>query len=209
MKTLPHKVMAADPPWDFKTYSDKGQGKSAPYPTLNYKDMLDLPVADIMARDSLLFMWATGPNLAQALELGTAWGYTYVTIAFTWVKQSSRGHGWHWGMGYYTRANAELVLLFKRGSGLSRKRRDVHQLILDDDALVLFTESEVIMNRVMAHSRKPEDVQDRIEQLFDGPYVELFARRQRSGWLCLGNEIDGLDIRDSLKQVMSRAGDGE
>lgn len=63
------------------------------------------------------------------------------------------------------------------------------------------------MNRVMAHSRKPEDVQDRIEQLFDGPYVELFARRQRSGWLCLGNEIDGLDIRDSLQ--VSRQGGGE
>lgn len=202
-----NRVLVADPPWDFKTYSNKGQGKSAPYPTLNYKAMLDLPVAGIMAPNSLLFMWATGPHLAQAMELGAAWGYTYVTIAFTWVKQSSKGHGWHWGMGYYTRANAELVLLFKRGSGLPRKRRDVHQLIVDNDALALFTETEVIMNRVMAHSRKPEDVQDRIEQLFDGPYVELFARRQRSGWLCLGNEIDGLDIRDSLQ--VSRQGGGE
>ena len=77
------------------------------------------------------------------------------------------------GMGYSTRANTEYVLLAKRGSPL-RLNADVHQLV---------------MSPVLAHSEKPEEVARRIERLYPGPYLELFARREREGWTTWGNEV--------------------
>jgi N6-adenosine-specific RNA methylase IME4 len=90
------------------------------------------------------------------------------------------------------------VLLLTRGNP-KRISKKVYQM------LITLERSPYAVPAVIApmteHSEKPEEVQDRIEQLCDGPYLELFARRQRPGWTCLGNEIDGLDIRESLARV--------
>jgi N6-adenosine-specific RNA methylase IME4 len=134
-------------------------------------------VADLAADDCTLFMWAVMPQLQEALDVIKAWGFTYKTVAFNWVKQNRSGDGLFFGMGYWTRANSEVCLLATRGSPV-RLNADVHQ---------------VIMSPVAEHSRKPDEAAARIERLVPGPYIELFARRPRAGWDVFGNEVEADD----------------
>lgn len=168
-------VIYADPPWSFNVYSGKGKQRSADrhYDTQSLDDIKTLPVGELAADDCALFLWAVMPELPGAIEVMKAWGFTYKTVAFNWVKQNETGKGLHWGMGYWTRANAELCLLGTRGSP-QRQAKDVHQ---------------VIMSPVGAHSRKPEEASARIERLLPGPYLELFGRRPMLGWTVWGNQI--------------------
>lgn len=178
-------VIYADPPWEFRVYSGKGKMRSAErhYDTMSLDDIAALPVRDIAAPDCALFMWAVMPELPGALELLTAWGFTYKTVAFTWVKQNRSGEGLFTGMGYWTRANAELCLLATKGSP-QRLAMDVHQ---------------VIMSPVRQHSRKPDEAAPRISRLLAGPYLELFAREPRDGWTTWGNEIERGDFEEAAE----------
>ena len=107
-----YEIIYADPPWSYKVWSDKGKGRSAErhYPTMDKKDIQLLPVCKIAAKNSVLFLWVTAPCLLEGIELITAWGFKYKTVAFTWVKQNKKSDGIFTGMGYYTRANAEFCL---------------------------------------------------------------------------------------------------
>lgn len=172
-----YKIIYADPPWSFKTWSDKGKGKSADnhYSIMNKEDIQDLPVPQICEDDAVLFLWVTAPCLEEGLELIKKWGFTYKTKGFNWVKRNKISDSWFWGMGYYTRANSEDCLIATRGKPLKRVSRGVHQ-ILDD--------------RVMKHSQKPNSARDKIVELFgDIPRIELFAREKKVGWDCWGNEV--------------------
>ena len=130
-------------------------------------------VQALAAPDCALFLWAVAPLLPGALHLIEDWGFTYKTVAFTWVKQNPAGAGFHKGMGYWTRANPEICLLATRGHP-SRLARDVDQLVIAPRG---------------RHSAKPEEVPARIERLVAGPYLELFARRERPGWTVWGNQV--------------------
>jgi N6-adenosine-specific RNA methylase IME4 len=168
-------TILADPPWKFKTNSKRGEGRSA---NQHYRtDRLDLikslPVAEIAAPDAMLFMWMVDWCPAAALEVIEAWGFTHKTTAFTWAKQNETGEGWHMGQGYWTRANPEACWLATRGKP-QRLNADVRQLIVAP---------------VAEHSRKPDEIYDRIERLVEGPYLELYARRERKGWLTWGDEL--------------------
>ena len=108
-----------------------------------------------------------------------AWGFTFKTVAFVWIKQNRRSDGLFTGMGYWTRANAEICLLATRGRP-KRAARDVKQ---------------VILSHVERHSQKPEEARRRIEALMgDVPRIELFARASPPGWDVWGNEVAS-DIR--------------
>lgn len=195
-----HKQYGAiliDPPWSFSTWSDAGQvrGAESHYPTLTLDDLRALPLQRYMLPDCAVFMWCTWPTLPQAFDLGVAWGLTYKTCAFDWLKRTSTRQHWHVGMGYWSRANSEPCLLFTQGTP-KRKSKGVQQLIVEDDAqLALFPP---IIAPVMAHSTKPIEQYTRIESLVEGPYLEIFARARRSGWDAIGNGIDGRDIRDVM-----------
>jgi len=144
-----------------------------------------LPVHEITDDNAVLFLWATHPLLPEALEVIKAWGFTYKTVGFTWVKRNRKSNNWFLGMGYYTRANAEICVVATKGKGLPRRSKAVHSII---DA------------PVEEHSKKPDVVRQRIVALFgDVPRVELFARRRAVGWVTVGNEIDGRDIREVLR----------
>jgi N6-adenosine-specific RNA methylase IME4 len=162
-------AILADPPWQFKTWSDKGRGRSAErhYRTMTDGDLARMPVASIAKRDALLFLWTSGPALIRSINLIQAWGFTYSTTVFVWDKDRT-------GLGYWTRSNCELVLLGKRGTP-KRNAKDVLQLV---------------RARRGAHSVKPTEVSRRIERLCDGPYLELFARRERKGWDVWGDEVE-------------------
>ena len=186
-----YSVILADPPWAFRAWSNKGKGRSAEqhYPTMRLEDIKALPVADLAAEDCVLFLWATFPMLKEALEVVEAWGFSYKTVAFTWVKENRKSPGLFWGLGYWTRANAEVCLLATRGSP-KRQSAAVHQ---------------VILSPVEQHSKKPDEVRERIVTLMgDVPRVELFARQQAPGWDVWGNEVDcspGLASRLSFEKL--------
>ena len=186
-----YSVILADPPWAFRAWSNKGKGRSAEqhYPTMRLEDIKALPVADLAAEDCVLFLWATFPMLKEALEVVEAWGFSYKTVAFTWVKENRKSPGLFWGLGYWTRANAEVCLLATRGNP-KRQSTAVHQ---------------VILSPVEQHSKKPDEVRERIVTLMgDVPRVELFARQQAPGWDVWGNEVDcspGLASRLSFEKL--------
>jgi N6-adenosine-specific RNA methylase IME4 len=167
-------VIYADPPWSFQVYSGgKQRSVERHYDTESLDAIAALPVEALAADDCALFLWCVMPELPGALDVIKAWNFEFKTAAFTWIKQNRSGEGLHWGMGYWTRANAELCLLATRGSP-QRLAMDVHQ---------------VVMSPVGEHSQKPNEVRTRIERLVAGPYLELFGREQAPGWTVWGNEI--------------------
>jgi N6-adenosine-specific RNA methylase IME4 len=165
----------ADPPWSFKTYSAKGEDRSAKnhYGVMSLRQIMDMPVADLAAPDCALFLWVTMPQLIEGINVMQAWGFRYKTCAFSWMKTNQKSEGLFTGMGYWTRSNAELCLLGTRGSP-KRINKDVKQAILAPRR---------------EHSRKPDEVYERIERLVKGPYLEIFSRTQRPGWDVWGNEV--------------------
>lgn len=175
--TKKYSVILSDPPWSFKTYSDKGKGRSAEkhYPVMTKKQIQDLPVNDIAADDCVLFLWITFPCLEEGLELIKKWGFTYKTNAFTWIKKNKKADSLFWGLGYWTRSNSEICLLATKGSP-KRIARNVHQ---------------VIYSPVQSHSQKPNEVRERIVRLMgDVPRLEMFARSETIGWDVFGNEVE-------------------
>lgn len=202
---MKYPVIIADPPVPFETWGKRPGGvdsrtADAHYNTMSWDDLYNLgpSVQSVAADDAVLFLWICQPLLIETLRLAEAWGFQYKTKAFSWVKiRPGRGLTFHVGMGYWTRANTEDVLLFTRGKP-QRTRKDVHQMIATLEAS---HETPAILEPISRHSEKPEAIQDSVERLVRGPYLELFARRQRPNWRCLGNEIDGLDIREALRRV--------
>jgi len=187
--SLPNKkfdIIYADPPWHYNgklqfDKSSKGVDKidlsknifissaAFKYPTLKTTQMMNLPVQSIAKDDCLLFMWATNPHLAQAIDLGKAWGFEYKTVAFVWDKMNHNP-------GKYTLSNCELCLVFKRGRIPNpRGARNIQQLIRSPRR---------------AHSMKPDEVRQGIEKMFPTQdRIELFARTALKGWATWGLEV--------------------
>lgn len=184
-------AILTDPPWSFRSWSDKGKNRAPDamvrqkglaerhYTTMDLKEIAALPVADSAAPDCVLFLWTVDFMLDRAIEIGTGWGFTFKTVAFTWTKLTQKG-GHHIGLGYWTRGNPEQCLLFTRGKP-RRKSAAVRQLIEAP---------------CREHSRKPDETYDRIEALVDGPYLELFARHRRPGWTAWGNQTDRFEAAE-------------
>lgn len=175
---------AIDVPWLFENYSDKGTLKnpSSHYDCMTDDDVFAMPVGQLFRPDAAIGVWAVDAKLPEALEAIERWGFTYKTVAFTWVKSSKHGRE-HMGTGYWTRANPEMCLFATRGSP-HRLDKGVRQL--------LFWRKKVgsaLFARVREHSRKPPEALHRIERLVRGPYVELFARERRDGWDAWGKEV--------------------
>ena len=173
-----YEIIYADPPWRYSAKKVQGAAENH-YPTMSIDELCALPVAELAAKDSALFMWATFPQLPEALRLIRAWGFTYKSVAFVWLKKNKKADSWFYGLGFWTRANAEICLLATRGRP-KRAARDVKQ---------------VILSHVERHSQKPEEARRRIEALMgDVPRIELFARASPPGGDVWGNEVAS-DIR--------------
>ena len=169
----PYQIIYADPPW---RYDQKGlQGAAEKhYSTMSLEDICKLPVGSISAKDSILFLWATFPQLPAALRVISAWGFKYKTVAFLWLKKNRKADSWFFGLGFWTRGNAEVCLLATRGH-TKRQSSKIHQFIISP---------------IEAHSKKPDIVRDKIVELAgDVPRIELFARQTTPGWDVWGNEV--------------------
>lgn len=151
---------------------------------MNIKDIKNLPIKEIADENCILFMWVTMPKLNECFDVIKAWGFEYKTCAFTWIKRNKKSNSWFWGMGSWTRANAEICLLATKGNP-KRISASVHS---------------VIDTPIEGHSKKPNIVRDKIIELIgDLPRVELFARKKTEGWDVWGNEVESdINIQDII-----------
>jgi N6-adenosine-specific RNA methylase IME4 len=173
----PFDLIYADPPLHFATWSARGDGRSPQrkYRCTTLAELTALPIVAVAASNSILAIWVYGPRLLDTLALISTWGFTYVSVGFTWIKTTAAGVI-HFGTGYYTRKGSETLLLAKRGNGLKRCDRGV---------------PEVILAPRRQHSQKPDQAAERLERLFgDVRRLELFARSRRPGWVSWGDELD-------------------
>lgn len=146
-----YNIIYADPPWQYKVYSKKGLGRSAEnhYSTMNLEDIQNLPINNLADKDCALFMWTTISLLKDSFSVLQAWGFEYKSVAFVWIKLNKKSDTLFWGMGHWTRANAELCILATKGH-TKRKSASVHQ---------------VILSHIEQHSKKPDETRDRIVEL--------------------------------------------
>lgn len=183
----------ADPPWAFETHSGETMTPHRcaedHYQTMTLEQMAALTVQTIAAKDCALFMWVVGSHLEESFALARAWGFSFKTDAFYWLKQKLIAADQidlftgdiaepRMGFGYWTRKQVEPCLLFTRGKP-GRLAKGVRQAIIEPRR---------------EHSRKPDAQYERIEALVAGPRIELFARQQRPGWECWGNQTDKFGI---------------
>lgn len=179
-----YDFIMADPPWRFEVYSEAGEEKSpqAHYRCMSLEEIEALPVADLAARDCLLWMWATAPMLDRQIEILKRWGFRYVTSG-TWVKMTVNAKV-SFGTGYVLRNAHEPFLI--GAIGAPKTTRSVRS---------------VVMGELREHSRKPEAAYAAAEQLVpEGPggrkvrRASLFERVPRPGWDGWGDEL-GQPIR--------------
>lgn len=177
-----YQVIYADPPWEYRQSGSKTNSRGMAkqhYPTMSTQEICNMPIHRIKTDKSILFMWATFPNIGEALKVIDAWGFEYKTAAFVWVKKNKQSDTNFWGMGAYTRANAEICLIAISKNTKAKDmvlRHDIHQII------------EMPIEK---HSKKPDVVRQKIVDLVgDLPRIELFARQEVEGWDCWGNEVN-------------------
>lgn len=179
---LPRKqysVIYADPPWAYRqSGSEKSRSSAAKhYQTMTTAEICALPVREICGGGVACFMWATFPNIGEAIKVMEAWGFEYKTAAFVWVKKNAKSGTNFWGMGAYTRANAEVCLLGVSPGFKASERVRSHRV------------HQIIEAPVEGHSKKPDETRRRIVELLgDVPRLEMFARQRADGWDAWGNE---------------------
>lgn len=172
-----YSIILSDPAWSYRGQTQHGgQGKpytggaKTHYPTMELHELKALDVPSICEKDALMFMWTSSPHLDQGIELLKSWGFEWATVGFVWDKKAVNP-------GYYTMSQCELCLIGKKGR-IPRPRgaRNVRQLV---------SESRT------THSTKPDEVRQRIVQMFPTQSrLEMFSRQKVEGWDAWGNEIE-------------------
>lgn len=191
---MQYKVITLDCPWSYERTAGQGVANKQ-YELMTWEDLSSLgPLLHaVAAPDCAIFLWTCAPLLMETAEMVKKWeGFRYITKAFTWLKTYPDG-SYFVGLGSHTRGNTEDVWLLSNGTP-KRNHTDVYQIIPT-------LESEAVAALLTRHSEKPEEIYRRIERYIDGPYLEIFGRRRRAGWMTIGGELDGLDIRESLARL--------
>lgn len=175
-----YDIIYADPPWAYRNKKTGGSmvsGAESKYPTMAIDEICVMPVKDIAAKNSVLFLWATVPLMPEAFQVMQAWGFKYKTM-ITWRKIMSLG------MGYWFRGQCEHLLFGVRGQVKAFRLQ----------------EPNFIQAKVLDHSQKPNEFRELIErataQMPSRNRIELFARCRSDGWDAFGNEVEGsVDLR--------------
>lgn len=140
---------------------------------MSLQDIKELEIWKLAADDCVLVLWATQAQLHHAIETMAAWGFTFKTSG-AWAKQSKTGKKWAFGTGFILRSASEFFIIGTRGNPKSQTR----------------SERNLIVAPLRSHSEKPEELQDALERMYPtARKCELFARRQRRGWYCCGDEL--------------------
>ncbi len=163
-----YDVILADPPWKYVYTGSRRGVADVHYKTLSDEELIELPLGKIIAKDAILFLWATNPKLEDALKIANEWGFTYKTC-MVWIKP-------HFGTGFYVRSQHEILLICKKG-----------KLPVPNDNT---RPPSILAAPKTKHSEKPAIFYDIIERMFPNRrYLELFARNTRSGWTSWGMEV--------------------
>jgi len=177
------EIVYADPAWTMWGDPNKNAAAGKHYNLMSEKDILNMPVRDIMADKAALFVWATTPRLDLAMKAIESWGLHYRGMPFLWVKTRQDGQpiGAQGIPPTAVKPVVEVVLLattMKRGRPFPLLDSKVRQVVFAPRG---------------KHSEKPEEVRRRIESIYgsDRKKIELFARKETPGWVCSGDEIDG------------------
>jgi len=175
-------TILADPPWRFRNKTGKvapEHKRLARYPTLSLEEILEIPVKDVAAENSHLYLWVPNALIAEGLKVMEEWGFQYKTNLI-WYKIRKDGGPDGRGVGFYFRNVTEMVLFGVRGKlrTLEPGRRQVN----------------IILARKREHSRKPDQLYEIIEACSPGPYLEMFARGARRNWVTWGNESDNYEV---------------
>jgi len=168
-----YNIIYADPPWSYEVDYVPDRNVKTHYKIMTLEEILKLPINNIADKNCILFLWVTAPQLQNVFKVIEAWGFKYSTVGFVWVKKNKDGSPFI-GLGAWTRANAELCLIAKKGS-----------ITCLDHSI-----SQIIETPTEEHSKKPDIVRELIERLVGKlPRIELFARQKPEGWDVWGDEI--------------------
>jgi len=159
------------------------------YPTLPLRDILEMPVVEVAAESSHLYLWVPNALLGDGLAVMQAWGFTYKTNLIWYKTRKDNGPDGR-GVGFYFRNVTEVLLFGVRGS----------MRTLDSGR----TQVNIIPARKREHSRKPDEAYDIIESCSPGPYLELFARHPRKNWVQWGNEVEQATGNANSPELASR-----
>lgn len=175
-----YSIILADPPWKYNSRANHKTrfrgGACGHYNLMTTQEIGNLPIGKLAdSNGCILLLWATFPMIEDALAVIRQWGFTYKTVGFTWCKLNPVSFTPFFGVGFYTKSNAEVCLLATKGKVLKP---------------MVNTVSSLILSPRREHSRKPDEVYERIEQMYpSAKKLELFARHKRLGWDSWGDEI--------------------
>lgn len=172
-----YSIIYIDPPWPENKRDNKntkfGTGAHK-YNLMTIEAIKAYPIAQMSKENCALFMWITTPKQKYMMEILDAWGFRFVNKAFCWVKVNKKDGKPRFGIGNYTKSNTEDCWLAVKG-----KMSVVSNYV-----------SQVVMQPISEHSKKPDIVRDRIVELFGKlPRVEVFARKRHKGWDAIGDQL--------------------
>jgi N6-adenosine-specific RNA methylase IME4 len=178
---MAYNIIVVDPPWPIKklTHSARPNQTTMDYSVMDVAQIGALPIGALAAEECLCFLWTTQKYLWGARAILEGWGF-HQLLTMVWEKTYGRSAG----MALYGfRWNAEFILVgYNKKPELWPKRKLI---------------PAVFQSENWHHSEKPDKFYDMIQVLGE-QRIDVFARKRREGWTCIGNEIDGLDIRAAL-----------
>lgn len=175
---MKYKTIYADPPWK-KESGGGGRGANFHYPLMSTKEIMEIPVQEIADENCHLYIWATNSTIPDALKVIEAWGFKYITC-ITWMKDRI-------SLGQYYRGLTEHCLFARKG--MLPYKMDGGKRV---QGVTGFYEKKG------QHSEKPKKMREMIEKVSYGPFLEMFAREYHPGWDVWGNEVEGIEIKNSL-----------
>ena len=178
MENKKYSIIYADPPWEYNSRANHKTrfrgGACGHYNLMSMEEIKKLPINELAEDNCVLFLWTTFPYLDEQIRLFEHWGFKYKTLGFSWIKINKRNGKAFFGVGYYAKSNCEVCLM-----GIKGKMKPISNNV-----------SSVIISPRREHSRKPDEVREKIVELFgDVPRIELFARQKVEGWDVWGNEV--------------------
>lgn len=190
------QVIIADPPWQFNDklkMSATKRGAESNYSILSLERLCELDIKSIIDDNAFCCIWVPNVLIEDGLKVLKAWNFEYKGL-YGWGKVSSRSGKVHFGMGHYFRSSFEIALFGKRGKiqvdNKSQRNIEVDNFDIDDP---------------QKHSKKTEKLQDSLDLMFpNANKLELFARRKRENWECVGLECNEEDVFDSIKRLKQK-----
>lgn len=182
----PFDVIIADFPWYYYGDPNKMGAAGKHYSLMQDEDLAKLPIPDLMAKKSVLFLWVTSSTIARAIHLLDGWKLHYRGLAFDWIKTKSDGITPIGAQGVRPSVTKPLTEQVLVASHVAKGR----PLPLADESIC-----QTVFAPRQEHSRKPDTVQERIERMYpNAKRLEMFGRRQKPGWIVWGNDVNKFDV---------------